>query len=134
MFNKVRDEEISFFGASISECIAELPFMATETILMAGVEAGGSRGDLHEVIREHSMEAGRQVKEFGKDNDLLSRIKADPAFAAVAHRIDEMTDPNAFVGRSPQQVEEYIREEVDPLIKRWSPVLLSEKESADIAL
>lgn len=59
----------------------ELPFMATENILMAGVEAGGSRGHLHEVIREHSMEAGRQVKEFGKDNDLLARIKVPFFFA-----------------------------------------------------
>ncbi len=101
---------------------------------MAGVEAGGNRQHLHEVIREHSMEAGRQVKEFGKDNDLLERIKRDPAFEAVAQRIDEMTDPARFVGRAPQQVVEYIAEEVDPLIAKWSGTLFAAKEGADISL
>ncbi len=101
---------------------------------MAGVEAGGSRQHLHEVIREHSMEAGRQVKEFGRDNDLLQRIKSDPAFASVASRMDEVTDPRKFVGRAPEQVVDYIQAEVDPLLKEWAPVLLKAKEVSDIAL
>ncbi len=102
---------------------AELPFMATENILMAGVQAGGSRQHLHEVIREHSMEAGRRVKELGLENDLLERLKLDPAFAKVAPHIDAMVDPAQFVGRAPQQVEEYIAEEVDPLLEQWKHML-----------
>ncbi len=102
---------------------AELPFMATENILMAGVQAGGNRQHMHEVIREHSMEAGRRVKEQGLDNDLLTRLKLDPAFAAVADGIDAMVDPAKFVGRAPQQVEEFVAEEVDPLLEHWKHLL-----------
>ncbi len=101
---------------------AELPFMATENILMAGVERGGSRQLLHEVIREHSMEAGRKVKELGLENDLLERLKLDPAFASIAGEIDSMVDASKFVGRAPQQVEEFIAEEVDPLLSQWKHV------------
>jgi adenylosuccinate lyase len=101
----------------------EIPFMATENILMAAVHAGGSRQDLHEVIREHSMEAGKQVKEHGGENDLLTRLKKDPAFASVASEIDSMVDASKFVGRAPEQVDEYIAEEVDPIIKKWKHIL-----------
>ena len=99
---------------------AELPFMATENIMMAAVAAGGNRQDLHEAIREHSMEAGRRVKEEGADNDLLDRLKAEPLFAAVANRIDELVDPNAFVGRAPRQAEEFLRDVVEPLLSRYA--------------
>ena len=108
---------------ALVKVLAELPFMATENILMAGVQAGGSRQHLHEVIREHSMEAGRRVKELGLDNDLLERLKLDPAFAKVAPHIDSMVDPAQFVGRAPQQVEEFIAEEVDPLLEQWKHLL-----------
>jgi adenylosuccinate lyase len=101
---------------------------------MAGVEAGGSRQHLHEVIREHSMEAGRQVKELGRENDLLHRIKKDPAFANIAARMDEVTDARNFVGRAPEQVVDYIRAEVDPLLKEWAPILLKASEVSDISL
>eukprot|EP01090_Pellita_catalonica_P012657 TRINITY_DN2810_c0_g1_i1.p1 TRINITY_DN2810_c0_g1~~TRINITY_DN2810_c0_g1_i1.p1 ORF type:complete len:425 (+),score=75.02 TRINITY_DN2810_c0_g1_i1:154-1428(+) len=97
---------------------AELPFMATENILMDCVKAGGDRQELHEVIREHSMEAGRMVKAHGKDNDLLERIRKDDNFSAVHHKLDQMMDPKNFVGRAPSQVEEFIREEVDPVLLR----------------
>lgn len=110
---------------------AELPFMVTENILMAGVEAGGSRQELHEVIRTHSMDAARQVKEFGKDNDLLSRIKKDPAFNAVANRIDSMVDPSNFIGRAPQQVEEFVREEVDPILEKYRHLLKGKTSDID---
>lgn len=102
---------------------AELPFMATENILMAAVKAGGDRQALHEAIREHSMEAGRLVKEHGKDNDLIARIRNDPRFASVKHKLDEMMDPIKFVGRAPQQVEEFIRAEVDPVLARDAHLL-----------
>eukprot|EP01101_Sappina_pedata_P010840 TRINITY_DN6940_c0_g1_i1.p2 TRINITY_DN6940_c0_g1~~TRINITY_DN6940_c0_g1_i1.p2 ORF type:complete len:487 (-),score=193.32 TRINITY_DN6940_c0_g1_i1:13-1287(-) len=102
---------------------AELPFMATENIMMAAVKKGGDRQELHEAIRVHSMEAGRLIKQEGSDNDLLDRIKADPLFASVADLIHEITDPSSFVGRSPQQVEEFVAEEVDPVLARNSALL-----------
>ncbi len=86
----------------------ELPFMATETILMAGVATGGDRQDLHERIRRHSNAAATVVKEQGAANDLLARLAADPAFAAVD--LTTTMDPAAFVGRAPEQVDEFLGE------------------------
>lgn len=97
---------------------AELPFMATENILMAAVKRGGDRQELHEAIREHSMEAARLVKGEGKENDLLERIRKDERFASVAAELDGMLDPRGFVGRAPEQVREFIEEEVDPILER----------------
>jgi len=102
---------------------AELPFMATENILMAAVKAGGNRQELHEAIREHSMEAGRLVKQQGQENDLLNRIRNDARFSPVKHKLDEMLDPSKFVGRAPKQVEEFVREEVDPVLSRDAHLL-----------
>lgn len=92
---------------------AELPFMATENILMAAVAAGGDRQELHEVIRQHSHAAAAQVKQFGKPNDLIARLQADPAFAHVDFR--KVLNPKDYVGRAPQQVNEFLREVVTPL-------------------
>lgn len=86
----------------------ELPFMATETILMAAVRAGGDRQTLHENIRRHSMAAGARIKEEGLPNDLLDRIAADPAFAPVHGRLSELCEPQQFVGRAPAQVDEFV--------------------------
>jgi len=102
---------------------AELPFMATENILMGAVKAGGDRQELHEVIREHSMEAGRLVKQEGKDNDLIERIKNDPHFSSVKDKIDAMMHPANFVGRAPNQVEEFITEEIDPVLERYKNLM-----------
>ena len=106
---------------------AELPFMATENILMAAVQAGGDRQRLHEVIREHSLAAGAEVKQHGRPNDLIERMKADDAFAAVD--IDSLLDPAAFVGRAPQQVDEFLAEIVAPIRKTYGEVL---PESQDL--
>ena len=95
---------------------AELPFMATENLLMETVKRGGDRQELHEVIREHSMAAGRRVKEEGLDNDLLDRLRNDPAFAAIKDDFDSFIDPAAFIGRAPQQVEAFLNETVRPLL------------------
>jgi len=92
----------------------ELPFMATENILMAAVKAGGDRQALHEKIRQHSHAAARQVKLDGGENDLLVRLKADKAFAKVD--IDTELDPARFVGRAPEQVEEFLVAEIRPLL------------------
>ncbi|KAG3197028.1 Adenylosuccinate lyase [Phytophthora cactorum] len=102
---------------------AELPFMATENILMACVKAGGDRQELHEAIRTHSMEAGKRVKVEGAANDLLERIAADPLFKAVHDHMDTLLDPSLFIGRCPQQVEEFISEEVAPILKEHAKLL-----------
>ncbi len=95
----------------------ELPFMATETILMEGVRAGGDRQTLHEAIRQHSQAAAQRVKGEGKSNDLLERVRSDPLFAPIADRLDALCDSRLFVGRAPQQVDEYLTEVVRPLLE-----------------
>ncbi len=105
-------------GASIA---AELPFMATENIIMAGVQAGGDRQELHEQIRQHSQAAAEQVKSHGKPNDLLDRLKGDEAFANLD--IDALLDPVAFVGLAPQQVDNFIAQDVEPIRKRYADSL-----------
>jgi len=95
---------------------AELPFMATENLMMETVKRGGNRQELHEVIRQHSMAASRRVKEEGLDNDLLDRLRNDPAFAPIKDDFDKIVDPAKFVGRAPQQVTEFLAEVIRPLL------------------
>ena len=102
---------------------AELPFMATENIIMECVKAGGDRQKLHERIRVLSQEAGRMVKEEGKENDLLERIAADKTFAAVHGKLDEVVSPMRFIGRAPEQTEEFIATEIDPILRRHAALL-----------
>lgn len=102
---------------------AELPFMATENIMMECVKAGGNRQELHEKIRVLSMEAGRNVKEFGKENNLLQLIKEDKDFAAVHGKLGEIVDARKFIGRAPSQVVEFIDNEVKPILKENSSIL-----------
>lgn len=97
----------------------ELPFMATENILMVAVKAGGDRQKLHEAIRKHSMNASREIKENGGENDLLERIKTDPAFAKVANKIDDVMKPEDFIGRAPEQTEEFLKKEVRPILEKY---------------
>ncbi len=104
----------------------ELPFMATENILMECVKAGGDRQALHERIRRLSQEAGRQVKLEGKENNLLSLIEGDEMFAAVHGRLGEILDVKRFIGRAPEQTEEFIAAEIDPIL-RENAALLGEK-------
>lgn len=98
---------------------SELPFMATEELLMAMVRAGGDRQDLHERIRVHALAAASVVKEQGLDNDLLARIAADPAFAPVHDRLDDLMDPARFVGRAPAQVRAYVDGDVAECLAPW---------------
>jgi adenylosuccinate lyase len=92
----------------------QLPFLATEEILMAGVAAGGDRQDLHERVRVHSRAAAQAVKGEGKDNPLLQLIADDPAFAAIRAKLPSLMDPSRFVGRSAEQVDAFLRDEVAP--------------------
>ena len=102
---------------------AELPFMATENIMMECVKAGGNRQELHERIRVLSMEASKNVKAEGKDNNLIDLIKADDMFAAVRDRLDGILDAKNFIGRSPEQVEEFLTVEIDPILEKHKDLL-----------
>lgn len=103
--------------------MAELPFMATENIMMDAVKAGGDRQELHEKIRELSMEAGRNVKENGMDNNLLELIAADPAFNLSLDELKQNMDPKKYVGCAPAQVEIYLDEVIRPLLSANQDVL-----------
>ncbi|MDD6796448.1 MAG: adenylosuccinate lyase [Clostridiaceae bacterium] len=94
----------------------ELPFMATENIMMESVKRGGDRQELHERIREHSMAAAQRVKGEGLDNDLITRIENDDSFNLTKEEIEKIIDPTKFVGRAPSQVTEFIEEYVAPII------------------
>jgi len=100
----------------------ELPFMATEYILMESVKLGGDRQELHEKIRLHAMEAGKKVKEEGKENDLLERILKDPSFPLDRKKLLELMDPIHFIGFSREQTEDFIRREVDPALERYKDI------------
>ena len=96
--------------------MSELPFMATENVMMDAVKAGGNRQELHEKIRVHSMAAGRRVKEEGEANDLLERIAADPAFGTDMESLQKVMRPENYVGRAPQQTEEFLATVVQPIL------------------
>ncbi|MCS7237424.1 MAG: adenylosuccinate lyase [Thermoguttaceae bacterium] len=99
----------------------ELPFLATEEILMAATARGGDRQELHERLRKHSQEAARRIKEEGAENDLLERLASDPAFGGI--NLHEVLDPRRFVGRAPQQVDDFIERVVRPIRQRYGAEL-----------
>lgn len=86
---------------------------------MQCVKAGGDRQILHEAIREHSMESGRRVKEEGVRNDLMDRIASDPLFSAVHGSLEALLDPQLFVGRAPEQVDEFLQNDIDPILEKY---------------
>ena len=101
----------------------EIPFMATENIMMDAVKRGGNRQELHELIREYSMQAGATVKKGGKENNLVDLIAADPAFGMTKEEIEAILEPKNFVGRAPEQTEEFITEVVKPVLDANKDVL-----------
>lgn len=101
----------------------ELPFMATETLLMEGVKRGGDRQELHEQIRVHSMEAARQVKEFGKSNDLIERILEDETFGFTKEEIDAILKPENFTGRASEQVDDFLGDYINPIFDNYKELL-----------
>ena len=105
--------------------MAELPFLATENIMMEAVKLGGDRQDLHEKIRVHAQAAGHRVKQEGLDNDLIERLRADPAFEAVHHLLteDQLLDPMKYVGRAVEQTERFLKEVIEPLRERYGDEL-----------
>ena len=108
--------------------MAELPFMATENIIMEAVKKGGDRQELHESIRIHSMEAAKQVKQHGLENDLLTRIVGDSIFGLNNDDVSTLTDPSLFIGRSPEQVVTFNREVVKPIIDKYNDALGQEAD------
>jgi len=106
----------------------ELPFMASENIMMDAVKRGGDRQELHELIRTHSVAAGKRVKEDGAANDLIDRIAADPAFGMTKEEIEKNLDPKNYTGRSASQVTEFIEKYVKPAISKYSSEINTEAE------
>lgn len=98
----------------------ELPFMSAENIIMAMVKAGGDRQASHERIRVLSQEAAAQVKQFGKNNDLIERVRNDAYFKPIVPQLNEILNPSTFIGRAPEQVTEFIQEEVDPVLENYA--------------
>jgi len=107
---------------------SELPFMATENIMMEAVKRGGDRQELHEKIRVHSLAAARQVKEFGEKNDLIERILADESFGLSKEEILSIIDPSKFTGRSSGQVVDFIEEYINPILEAHKNELGEEVE------
>ena len=103
--------------------MAELPFMATENIMMEAVKRGGDRQELHEKIRVHSMAAGKIVKQDGGENDLLERIANDPAFGVTLEQLKAIMKPELYVGRAPQQTEEFVENYIKPITEKYKDLL-----------
>lgn len=108
--------------------MAELPFMATEYIIMEGVKKGGDRQELHEIIRVHSMEAGKRVKVDGLENDLIDRLVNDPKVNIEKDRLLEILNPKSFIGFAPEQVVDFIESEINPILERYKNLLGMEAE------
>ena len=106
----------------------ELPFMATEYIIMEEVKAGGDRQEIHEIIRVHSMEASKKVKIEGKDNDLIERIMNDQSFKMDKSKLTEVLDPKNFIGFAPTQTEEFVKNDAQPILDKYADLLGLEAE------
>ncbi|KMQ53068.1 Adenylosuccinate lyase [Chitinispirillum alkaliphilum] len=110
----------------------ELPFMATENIIMAAVKKGGDRQEIHEKIRLHSMEAGKKVKLQGEKNDLLDRISSDESFGMTKEELSDLLNVTEFVGRAPQQVGEFLEQYIDPLLEKSKKYGHIDKENLNV--
>lgn len=110
----------------------ELPFMATENIIMAMVAAGGNRQECHEKIRQLSQKAAERVKMEGLDNDLVERVKTDPYFSPIVNKLDVLLDAKTFIGRAPEQVYEFISREIEPALKNF--IAITPSKPAELAV
>ena len=108
--------------------LKELPFMATENIMMDAVKRGGNRQQLHEAIRVHSMAAAKVIKEQGGENDLLERIAGDPVFGVTLDELRDILKPEKYVGRAPEQTRDFLAEVVGPVLERYKDVETGEAE------
>ena len=117
LYMNVVDGLVVYDKVITKRLMSELPFMATENIMMDAVKAGGNRQEMHEKIRELSMEAGANVKQKGLDNNLLELIANDSAFNMSLKDLENTMDPSKYVGRSPEQVDEFLKEEINPILE-----------------
>ena len=123
LYRNVVDGLVVYEKVIYQRFMKEIPFMATENIMMNAVKHGGDRQELHERIRMHSMAAGMVVKKEGKENDLIERIANDSAFGMTKNEIEEILEPRNFVGRAPEQTEEFITEWVQPVLNANKEIL-----------
>jgi adenylosuccinate lyase len=106
----------------------ELPFMATESLIVRAVQAGGDRQQAHEVIRRHSIAAARAMKDEGKPNDMLQRLAADPEFPVQAEDLSSATDASRYIGRAAHQVDDFLAEVIDPILVAAGEAALAREE------
>ncbi len=123
IWNNIMDGLVVYENRINKHIADELPFMATEYIIMEEVKAGGDRQEIHEIIREHSMEASKKVKMEGKENDLIERILHDDRLKMDKSKLKEVLDPKNFIGFAPIQTEEFIQNEVEPILQQYSALI-----------
>lgn len=123
IWNNIMDGLVVYENRIHKHIMEELPFMATEYIIMEEVKAGGDRQEIHEIIRVHSMEASKKVKMEGKENDLIERIMNDNSLKMDKSKIAEVLDPKNFIGFAPIQTEEFIKNEAQPIIDKYSALI-----------
>lgn len=123
LYANIAEDIVVYKNVIKSNLMKELPFMATEEILMNAVLKGGDRQELHEKIRVYSMEAAKEVKEFGRENDLVKRIANDSSFGLTEDEILNALNPDNLCGRAPNQVTDFIKEKVNPAIKRYENLI-----------
>ncbi|TXF78901.1 adenylosuccinate lyase [Chryseobacterium sp.] len=123
IWNNIMNGIVVYENRIQKHIMEELPFMATEYIIMEEVKAGGDRQEIHEIIRVHSMEASRKVKEDGKENDLLERILNDSSLKMDKSKLMEVLDPKNFIGFAPIQTEEFIHNEVQPILDKYADLI-----------
>lgn len=131
LYGNVSDGLVVYPKVILQHLKRELPFMATENIMMDAVKRGADRQQLHERIRVHSMEASRIIKEEGGENDLLDRIAADPVFGVTREELEQTVRPERYVGRAPQQTEDFIRQVVQPILGKYQNI---EEKKPDITV
>ena len=123
IWNNIMNGIVVYENRIQKHIMEELPFMATEYIIMEEVKAGGDRQEIHETIRVHSMEASKKVKQEGKENDLISRIMNDASLKLDKSKLMEVLDPKNFIGFAPIQTEEFIENEVNPILKKYAELI-----------
>ena len=123
IWNNIMNRIVVYENRIQKHIMEELPFMATEYIIMEEVKAGGDRQEIHETIRVHSMEASKKVKQEGKENDLISRIMNDASLKLDKSKLMEVLDPKNFIGFAPIQTEEFIENEVNPILKKYAELI-----------
>lgn len=123
IWNNIMDGLVVYENRINKHIMEELPFMATEYVIMEEVKAGGDRQEIHETIRQHSMEASKKVKVEGKENDLIERLMNDDSLKMDKSKIKEVMDPKNFIGFSPIQTEEFVKNEAQPIIDKYSSLI-----------